>query len=48
MASLTIVILEIFIESFFGFSHGFISLKVDFFIFDTFPCPFNNDVVNPS
>ncbi|MHB8203419.1 MAG: hypothetical protein ACYDHG_06890 [Desulfomonilaceae bacterium] len=48
MVSLTMVIVEIGIESVRGFSHGFISAQINFLIFDTFPCSFNNDVVNPS
>jgi len=48
MASLAIVILEIGIERLPGFMDGFIGLQINFFIFDAFPCPFDNDVVNPS
>ncbi len=51
--SLIIVKIEIGFETLSGFSHGFISLQIDFFILDAFACSFNNDewsrlVLHPS
>jgi hypothetical protein len=48
MTALIIVKVEIGVQPLSGLCYRFISLEINFFIFDAFPRPFNNDVVNPS
>ena len=48
MTTLMVVKLKIGFQAISSFRYRVIGIEVDFFVFDAFPGPFNDDVINPS